>query len=122
MSSNNSIAFTKKVTLTSKKPITKENFVKKIKVFSKNILDYLKDNGCSKLGHIKLISTTNGEDYLQISVLDMKGKPKVEGFLRKTFEKIKLTLNIIVFGVKRKDIDKIIDEEINNLEDYFNSS
>jgi hypothetical protein len=120
--SNNSVAFTKKVTLTSKKPITKENFVKKIKVFSKNILDYLKDNGCSKLGHIKFISTTNGEDYLQISLLDMKEKPKVEGFLRKTFGKIKLTLNIIVFGVKRKDIDKKIDEEINNLEDYFNSS
>ena len=120
MSENNSIILTKNLVLTFKKPISNEDFVNKIREFANNVIIYLKNNGCHHLGHIKFISTTNGEDYLQLSVLDMEEKPKINGILKKTFEKIKLTLNVIVFGIKKEDINQKITEEIDSLEKYFN--
>jgi hypothetical protein len=122
MSENNSIILTKNLVLTFQKPISNEDFVNKIKEFANNIILYLKNNGCNHLGHIKFISTTNGEDYLQLSVLDMEEKPKINGILKKTFEKIKLTLNVIVFGIKKEDINQKITEEIDSLEKYFNAA
>jgi hypothetical protein len=120
MTSDNSIILTKNIILSFPKPITKEDFVKKIKEFCNNVLRYLKKNGCNHLGHIKFISTTNGEDYLQVSVDDVEQKPKIDGILKMTFEKIKLTLNVIVFGIEKEDINKKISEEISKLEKYFN--
>jgi hypothetical protein len=120
MSENNSIILTKNLVLTFQKPVSNEDFVNKIREFANNIILYLKNKGCNHLGHIKFISTTNGEDYLQLSVLDMEEKPKINGILKKTFEKIKLTLNVIVFGIKKEDINQKITEEIDSLEKYFN--
>jgi len=119
MAANNSIALTKRIVIIPSKTITKEDFIKKIVEITEGILLYLKNNGCKKLGHLKLISTTNGEDYLQISVVDTTKKPVIKGMLKKTFSKIKLTLNIIEFGVSREDINNKIDEEIKNIQQYF---
>jgi hypothetical protein len=119
MNTDSSVVLTKRVIITSSNPVAKEDFVKKIKEFAKNIIAFLKKNGCRKLGHMKVISTTDGEDYLQLSVLDMKQRPKVQGILRKTFEKIKLTFNIIEFGVGKEIVDSKLDEEIKNIQTYF---
>jgi len=121
MAANDSISLTRKVVITSAKTIAKEDFIKKIVEITESMLLYLKNNGCEKLGHLKLISTTNGEDYLQISVADIAKKPAIKGMLKKTFAKIKLTLNIIEFGVSKKDIINKIDEEMKNIQNYFNS-
>ncbi len=121
MNYGNSVVLTKRVIITSSNPITKEDFVKKIGEIAKNIVDFLKKNGCTKLGHMKFISTTDGEDYLQLSILDIAQKPKINGILRKTFEKIKLTFNIIEFGVGKEEIDSKINEEIKNIQVYFNN-
>lgn len=121
MSISNSVILTKKLTFSTLSPISKDVFVDRLKEFTKNITGYLKDSESCKLGHVKFISTTDGEDYLQLSVVDLEQKPKVSGFLRKTFEKIKVTLNVIVFGVPKDEIDRRIDEEISGLERYFHT-
>ncbi|MFA5015084.1 MAG: hypothetical protein WC549_06035 [Actinomycetota bacterium] len=121
MDTNSSVILTKKVTITSSSPVTKEDFVKKIGEIAGNIIDFLKKNGCTKLGHMKFISTTDGEDYLQLSVQDISQGPKINGILKKTFEKIKLTLNIIEFGVCKEEIDRKIDEEIKSIQSYFDN-
>ncbi|MES0341691.1 MAG: hypothetical protein ABUK08_05195 [Candidatus Humimicrobiaceae bacterium] len=121
MNSNSTVALTKKVIITSSRPVTKEDFIKKIGEISKNLIEYLKKNGCKEIGHIKFISTTDGEDYLQISVNDISKKPKIQGILRKTFEKIKLTLNIIEFGVGREKMDNKVDSEMKSIKDYYSN-
>jgi len=121
MNTDSSVILTKRVTITSSNPITKEDFIKKIGEIAKNIIDFLKKNGCRKLGHMKFISTTDGEDYLQLSILDIAQKPKINGILRKTFGKIKLTFNIIEFGVSKEEIDSKINEEMENIQKYFNN-
>ncbi len=121
MDSNGTVALTKKVTITSSRPVTKEVFVKKIGEISGNIIDFLKKKGCREIGHIKFISTTDGEDYLQYSIQDIDMEPRIQGILRKTFEKIKVTLNIIEFGVAEKDIDNKVDLEIRTIQDYFSN-
>lgn len=121
MDTDNSVVLTKRVIITSSNPVTKDDFIKKIGEIAKNLVTFLKENGCRKLGHMKFISTTDGEDYLQLSVLDIAQKPKIQGILRKTFEKIKLTFNIIEFGVGKEEINSKIDEEIKNIQTYFDS-
>jgi len=121
MPAENSIIFNRNLILTFPKPVNKDDFIAKIKEFANNVIEFLKSNGNFHLGHLKFISTTNGEDYLQLSVIDIDQKPKVDGVLRKTFEKIKCTLNVIVFGVKKEEIDTKLTEEINNLQNYFKS-
>lgn len=121
MNSNSTVALTKKVIITSSRPMTKEDFIKKIGEISGNLIEYLKKNGCKEIGHIKFISTTDGEDYLQFSVNDISKKPKIQGILRKTFEKIKLTLNIIEFGVGREKIDNKVDSEMKSIKDYYSN-
>jgi len=121
MDTDSSVVLTKRVIITSSNPVTKEDFVKKIGEIAKSLITFLKKNGCKKLGHIKFITTTDGEDYLQLSILDITQKPKIQGILRKTFEKIKLTFNIIEFGVGKEQIDSKINEEIKNIQTYFNS-
>ena len=121
MSADSSVAFSKKIIITSPKPVTKEDFLKKISEIARNIMNFLKKNGCRKLGHIKFISTTDGEDYLQFSILDISKKPKIQGVLRKTFEKIKVTLNIIEFGVDKEDIKNEVNKEIENIQEYFSN-
>ena len=119
MSTDSSVILTKRVIITSSNPVTKEDFVNQIGEIARNIIDFLKKNGCTKLGHMNFISTTDGEDYLQLSVLDIAQRPKINGILKKTFEKIKLTLNIIEFGVRKEEIDSKINEEIKNIQAYF---
>lgn len=121
MDTNGTVALTKKVTITSSRPVTKEVFIKKIAEIASNIIDFLKSKGCREIGHIKFIFTTDGEDYLQFSVQDIGKKPRIQGILSKTFEKIKVTLNIIEFGVAEKDIDNKVDLEIRTIQDYFSN-
>lgn len=121
MNTDGTVALTKRVTITSSRPVTKEDFVSKISEIARNIIDFLKQKGCRKIGHIKFISTTDGEDYLQFSVNDITRDPRIQGILRKTFEKIKVTLNIIEFGVDREDIDNKVDMEIKTIQDYFSN-
>lgn len=121
MNTDSTVALTKRVVITFSKPVAKEDFIKKIGEIAKNIIDFLKKNGCKEIGHIKFISTTDGEDYLQFSIQDIKKEPTIQGILRKTFTKIKLTLNIIEFGVEREDIDNKVDSEIKNIQDYFSN-
>jgi hypothetical protein len=122
MSGDSSTILNKNVIFTFSKPISKDDFINKIKESASNMVSFLKSNGCSQLGHIKFISTTNGEDYLQLSVLDIDQGPKIDGILKKTFEKIKLTLNVIVFGIQKDDMNKKVTEELTNLENYFHSN
>jgi hypothetical protein len=122
MSGDSSTILNKNVIFTFSKPVSKDDFINKIKESASNMVSFLKSNGCSQLGHIKFISTTNGEDYLQLSVLDIDQGPKIDGILKKTFEKIKLTLNVIVFGIQKDDMNKKVTEELTNLENYFHSN
>lgn len=119
MSEQNSVIFNRNITLTFSKPVQKDDFVSRIKDLIISIVDSIRDGGANQLGHIKFITTTNGEDYLQISVLDIDQKPKVEGFLRKAFEKIKITLNVIAFGIKKEELECRFSEEIDKLKDYY---
>ncbi len=121
MSTDDSVAFSKKIIITSSKPVTKEDFIKKISDIAKNIINFLKKSGCKKLGHLKFISTTDGEDYLQLSILELSQKPEITGVLHKTFKKIKVTLNIIVFGVDKEVVKDNVDKEIDNIQEYFNN-
>ncbi|MBC7333501.1 MAG: hypothetical protein H5T85_03425 [Actinobacteria bacterium] len=115
----NTVTLTKKVTIAPSKAITRDSFVQKLKEIASNLLAFLKENGCKKLGHLKFIVTTDGEDYLQLGTSDMEKEVVAEGVLKSSFAKVRFTLNIIEFGVPREEINSKVDQEIRNMEEYF---
>jgi len=120
MAETSSVIFNKKIRFSFAKAINKEQFIDKLVKFANDIVGFLNNSGCEKIGHINIISTTDGEDYLQINISDCDETPKIKGFLREKFSKISTTLNIIEFGVKKEIIDDKINEEIGNIDSYFN--
>ena len=122
MNDIDSVILTKKVILTSARPITKDEFVGKLVGFIERLKDFLNLKGCKQIGHIKFISTTDGEDYLQVSLLDCNDAPSIKGALKKTFEKISMTLNVIEFGVEKEEVSKKINEEFSEIKNFFDRS
>ncbi len=121
MSESSSVILNKRIKFALLKPVTKEEFIEKIIEFINGIVKFLSNSGCEEIGHINFIATTDGEDYLQINITECDERPKIKDFLRKKFSKISTTLNIIEFGVKKEHIDNKINEDIENIEAYFNS-
>jgi hypothetical protein len=113
-----SVALTRQMVISSKSPVTREKLLDKLFEIAESIVCFLNE-GCAKLGHIKMISTTDGEDYLQISVTDQFSKPVVKGFIKNNFSKIKLTLNIIEFGISSEEVSEIINSELIKIKEYF---
>jgi hypothetical protein len=122
MEQSDSVILTKKLIITSLRPILEDEFIKKITELFYKLVNFLKDNGCEEIGHINFIATTDGEDYLQVNISNCEEKPKIKGFLRKTFNKISATLNIIEFGVDKNSISQKVDDEFSYIQSYFNSS
>ncbi len=114
-----SVALTREMVIYSDVPVTREKLLDKLFEFLDNVAGLLNHGGTMRLGHIKLITTTNGEDYLQVSLTDFLQKPDVKGFIRNNFSKIKLTLNIIGFGMSREAISEIIYSELIKIKEYF---
>jgi len=55
MNNDGTVALTKEIIITSSKPVAKEDFIKKIGEIARNIIEFLKKNGCRKIAHIKFI-------------------------------------------------------------------
>ncbi|MDD3519776.1 MAG: hypothetical protein PHU65_00895 [Actinomycetota bacterium] len=122
MTEASSVILNKKIKFSLLRTVTKEEFIGKIVEFANSVVNFLINSGCEKIGHINFIATTDGEDYLQVNITECAERPKIKDFLRKKFNKVSTTLNIIEFGVKKEQIDNKINEEIENIEAYFNSN
>jgi len=117
MSSEIPVSLTKRAVITTCRPLTKKEFVKKLSELIKNVIEFLKKNGCINLSHLKLINTTNNEDYLQISVFGIDKKLMTKGFLRDSFEKVKITLNILESGISKIDMERKVIVELQKLKE-----
>jgi hypothetical protein len=78
-----SVALTRQMVISSEIPVTREKLLDKLFEFFDNVVGFLNHGGCMRLGHIKMITTTDGEDYLQISLTDFLRKPVCKRLYKK---------------------------------------
>ena len=80
---------------------------KGVDAFLAELTRSLQGKGCSLIGHIKGILETGDKGHLFFSVTSFEQRPRFKGELSGEYEKIDLTINVIVYGVGREEIEKL---------------
>jgi hypothetical protein len=71
------------------------------------------------IGHIKGFCLGRKYDYLKISFVSDKGGVDVSGPWRHESERIKVTLNVIIFGGRRQDLAEIVNDAVKEIESAY---
>lgn len=77
---------------------------------------YVEFDNCV-IGHIKALALFPGGDYLQVSVIDPALPAGVKGCVPPNCTELRLTLNVIVYGLKRDLLERIASETAAHLAD-----
>jgi len=83
---------------------------KDIDAFLAELTRSLREQGCRLIGHIKGILETGDKGHLFFSVTSFEQKTRFKGGLTGEYEKINLTLNVIVYGVGSGETEKLVRE------------
>jgi hypothetical protein len=68
----------------------------------------LRGHGCNLIGHIKGILEAGEKGHLFFSVTSFEQPTRFKGALAGSCQKIDLTLNVIVYGVGRERIERLV--------------
>ncbi len=67
------------------------------------------------VGHIKTLSIFSDQKFLRVSVVGENIPPSVEGRVPPGSTKLELTLNVLVYGLKRNVIEQITKDTANQI-------
>ncbi len=62
------------------------------------------------IGHIKALATFSDRSFLRVSVVDARFPATTEGNAPRGCTELELTLNVLVYGLKRMEIERITRE------------
>ena len=96
--------------LAFKIPITADDIVGRIDAFMSALTSSLQDDGCKLIGHIKGFLEVERNHPLFFSVTSFEEKASYKGELPHEISKAKLTINVIVYGVEKANVERAIHE------------
>ena len=76
----------------------------------------IKMAGCEMIGHLKAVVKTEKCGYLLISATSFNGRPQIKGRLAGDAGAARVTINAIVYGIDKKVLAEIIDQDIAGFE------
>ncbi|MGW8320262.1 MAG: hypothetical protein ACWGSD_01785 [Thermodesulfobacteriota bacterium] len=79
-----------------------------VEAFLAELTCALREKGCTLIGHIKGMLETGDKGHLFFSVTSFEQRPRFKGELSGEYEKIDLTLNVIVYGVGSDAIEQFV--------------
>lgn len=79
----------------------------------------LRKHGCSLIGHIKGILEAGENGHLFFSVTSFEQRARFKGALSGRYEKMNLTLNVIVYGVEEEKIKELVLTGLANIREGF---
>jgi hypothetical protein len=95
--------------LTLRGPWSEAELRKGVDAFLTELTRSLRERGCRLMGHIKGILETGDNGHLFLSVTSFDQKARFKGGLAGEYEKIDLTLNVIVYGVGSGKIEQLVE-------------
>jgi hypothetical protein len=101
-------AYALHATLTLPDPWSAAALRKGVDAFLAELTRSLREKGCSLIGHIKGILKTGNNGHLFFSVTSFGHRARFKGKLSGEYEKIDLTLNVIVYGVGFGEIEQLV--------------
>ena len=82
----------------------------RLDAFLSDLTTFLKDNGCKLIGHIKGLLDAGKNEQLFFSITSFDEGTRYKGDISGEFEKAKLSMNVIVYGIEEESINGAIQE------------
>ncbi len=103
-------AYAYKETLIFEVPLSASELQGKIDAFLSELTRSLKGDGCKLIGHIKGLLEVEGTDHLFFSITSFEGKARYKGELTHEIARAKLTINVVVYGVEQRSVERAVRE------------
>ena len=108
--------YAQEVNLTLEVPLSASELQGKIDAFLSELTRSLRSDGCKLIGHIKGLLEVEGNDHLSFSITSFEEKARYKGELTHEIARAKLTINVIVYGVEQRSVERAVRE---GLERHF---
>ena len=102
--------YAQEVNLTLKVPLSASELLDRIDAFVSELTCSLQGDGCKMIGHIKGLLEVEGNDHLLFSITSFEEKARYKGELTHEIAKAKLTINVIVYGVEQRSVERAVGE------------
>ena len=91
--------------------ISEQDLKIKIGEILSDIATSLKKEGCTLIGHIKGQLDAQEEGTIYFSLTTFNGSPRFKSEIKTSIIQVKLTINIIVYGILGKSVENIFKQE-----------
>ena len=81
---------------------------KRLDNFLTDLTNFLRDNGCTLIGHIKGLIDAEDRGQLFFSITSFDEAIRYKGEIDGEIAKVELSINVIVYGVEETPIEKAI--------------
>jgi hypothetical protein len=98
------------VNLTLKVPLSASELLGRIDAFMSGLTCSLQADGCKLIGHIKGLLEVEGNGHLFFSITSFEDKVRYRGELTHEIARAKLTINVIVYGVEQRSVERAVRE------------
>jgi hypothetical protein len=102
--------YTQEVNLTLKVPLSASELLGRIDTFMSELTCSLQGDGCKLIGHIKGLLEVEGNDHLFFSITSFEEKARYKGELTHEIARAKLTINVVVYGVEQRSVERAVQE------------
>jgi len=109
-------AYAQEVKLTLAVPLSASELKGRMDAFLSLLTRSLQEDGCKLIGHIKGLLDVGGNGRLFFSLTSFEEKARYKGELTGKIVKARLTINVIVYGVEQRSVEKAVQE---GLRRYF---
>lgn len=69
----------------------------------------LEQEGCRLIGHIKALAHSHPQGHLYASLVSLEQGVSLRGELPSTWQEVRLTLNLIVYGLEQERLPALLD-------------
>ena len=87
--------------------------------FMQDLAGQCNDSKNCVIGHIKALALFSNRQYLSISAVCSDRPPDMDGILPQGTQKLRLTLNVVVYGISRLRLQEIVEIAITRLRPDF---
>jgi hypothetical protein len=81
---------------------------KRLDSFLSDLTNFLRDNGCTLIGHIKGLIDAEESGQLFFSITSFDEPVRYKGEIDGKIGKVELSINVIVYGVEETPIEKAV--------------
>ena len=102
--------YAQEVSLKFKVPLSTSELLGRIDAFMSELTCSLQGDGCKLIGHIKGLLEVERNGHLFFSITSFEEKARYKGELTHEIASAKLTINVIVYGVEQRSVERAVRE------------